>query len=126
MLPGDKPISEIIKPNAEDEHGDYWDPWEALGLGCCSYNSELDQAAIDVARCIASEEFMYCTDIAERTGLSPLMVEMFQGIFSSANWCEYGTSPRGCWFIDRDGAPDLVAAWEAYYERHWQDESPVA
>jgi hypothetical protein len=106
-------------PNAEDEHGDYWDPWEALGLPCCSYNSKIDQAAIDVLRLVAGPEFIYCTDIAEQTGHSPVLVEMFQGIFSSANWCEYGTSPRGCWPIDRNGFHKIVEAWEAYFERRW-------
>lgn len=120
MLPHDKPVSEIIKPNAEDEIGEYWDPWDALGLSCCSYNSELDRAAIEVLRLLAGDDFVYCTDIAERTGLSPLMVEMLQGIFCSANWCEYGTSPRGCWPIDREGFSALVTAWEAYYQRHWK------
>jgi hypothetical protein len=125
MMPHDKPVSEIIAPNAEDENGDYWDPWESLGLNCCSYNSEIDQQAIDVLRLIGKPEFTYCDDIAETVGLAPAHVELFQGIFSSAGWCEYGTSPRGCWAIDRKGFPALIAAWESYYERKWGG-SPAA
>ena len=30
---GDKPVSEIIKPNSGDDNGEYWWPWEALILG---------------------------------------------------------------------------------------------
>lgn len=119
MMPNDKPVAEIIRPNAEDGDGDYWDPWETLGLSCCNYSSEIDQQAIDVLRMIGLPDFTYCTDIAERTGMTPAHVELFQSIFSSAGWCEYGTSPRGCWPIDRDGFPALIAAWEAYFERQW-------
>jgi hypothetical protein len=117
MLPHDKPVSEIIRPNAEDENGKYWDPWEALGLPCCSYNSDIDENALAVLR--GMESATYATDIAERTGMSPAHVELLQSIFCSAGWGEYGTSPRGCWPIDRDGFPALIAAWEAYYERQW-------
>jgi hypothetical protein len=119
MASYDKTVAEIIQPNSEDENGDFWDPWESLGLRCCSYNSEIDQQAIDVLREIGSPEFAYCTDIAERTGLSATHVELLQSIFCSADWCEYGTSPRGCWPIDREGFPKLVEAWEQYFERHW-------
>lgn len=121
MLPHDKPIAEIIRPNAEDGEGDYWDPWQALNLNCCSYNSEIDQAAIAVIRGMA--EAAYCTVTAERHGLSPVLVELLQSIFCSAEWGEYGTSPRGCWPIDRDGWPAMIAAWEAYYLRQWGEAS---
>jgi len=116
----DKPVSEIIKPNAEDEIGDYWDPWESLGLRCCSYNSEIDAQALEVLRGMAKAE--YCDDIAKRAGMSPSHVELFQSIFCSAGWGEYGTSPRGCWPIDREGFPALIAAWEDYYRRQWNEE----
>jgi hypothetical protein len=119
----DKPVSEIIKPNAEDEIGDYWDPWESLGLRCCSYNSEIDAQALEVLRGMAKVE--YCDEIAKRAGMSPSHVELFQSIFCSAGWGEYGTSPRGCWPIDREGFPALIAAWEDYYRRQW-NEKPTA
>lgn len=114
-----------LAPNSEDENGDFFDPWEALGMSCCSYNSAIDQQAIDVLRCI--REKLYCSDIAARIGLTPEHVELFQSMFSSANWCEYGTSPRGCWFVYDYGdnfGDRLIAAWEAYFERHW-NESPA-
>lgn len=114
-----------LAPNAEDWDGAYFDPWEAIGLRCCSYNSEIDRRAIDVLREIARPEFTYCNDIAEKLELSPVEVELWQGIFCSANWCEYGTSPRGCWIV-HDHGPDfgerLIAAWEAYFERKWLKE----
>ena len=44
--------------------------------------------------------------------------------FASADWCEYGTSPRGCWFVYDQGenfGARLIAAWEAYFERFWKE-----
>ena len=108
--------AEITAPNAEDEDGEYWDPWEALGLRCLSYNSEIDQNAIDVLRGIGDK--LYNSDIAARTGLPAQYVELLQSIFCGSDWCEYGTSPRGC-FPMADDFPALIAAWEAFYERRW-------
>lgn len=110
--------AEITVPNTEDENGDYWDPWEALDLRCCSYSSEIDQNAIDVLRGIRDK--LYCTDIAERTGMTPAHVELFQSIFCGKDWAEYGTSPRACFAMAED-FPDLITAWEAYYEREWKE-----
>lgn len=118
----DKPVSEIIKPNAEEWDGAYWDPWEALGLRCCSYNSAIDHEALCVLRGI--QEGKYCSGIATEYGMSESHVELLQSIFCSAGWCEYGTSPRGCWPIDREGFPALIEAWDAYYERQWEREGP--
>lgn len=113
-----KTVADIIAPNAEDENGDYWDPWDALGIGCASYNSGIDQNAINVLCGIRDK--LFCDDIAERYGMSALHVELFQSIFCSADWCEYGTSPRGCFPEDREGFPALIAAWEAYFKRRWE------
>lgn len=117
MMPNDPRVLDIIKPNSEDENGEYWEPWDALGLQCVSYNSEIDRGAIAVLRGIKGR--LYCDAIAEKTGMAPAHVELLQSIFCSANWCEYGTSPRGCWPIDRDYFHLLIGAWEAYYERKW-------
>ena len=114
----DKKVSDIITPNGEDENGVYWNPWDALGQSCLSYNSEIDAEAISVLRGIAAGK--YCHNIATETGLSPSHVELFQSIFAGAGWCEYGTSPRGCWPIDREGFPALIEAWESYFQRQWK------
>jgi hypothetical protein len=119
----DKTAAEIVAPNQEDENSEYWDPWEALGLGCCSYSGDADDNALAVLRGI--RDGLYSTDIAKRTGLTSSHVELLQGIFCSADWCEYGTSPRGCWPVDREGFPALIAAWEAYYQRHWGSAPPA-
>ena len=118
-----------LAPNAEDENGEYWDPWDALGVRCGGYSSAIDDDALAVLKAIrdgaasrhSGGEFTnYTTDIAAKTGMSATHVELWQYLFCSADWCDYGTSPRGCfpnYDIDFDA---LIAAWEAYYERRWK------
>jgi hypothetical protein len=108
--------AELTKPNAEDENGEYWDPWETLDQRCLSYSSEIDQNAIDVLRGIRDK--LYCSDIAARTGMSESHVELLQSIFCGKDWAGYGTSPRGC-FPMADDFRDIITAWEDYYERKW-------
>lgn len=120
---GDEPIrslegaAAIVQPNAQGPFEDYWDPWEALRIGCCSYHSAIDVAAIRVLEGIHSGK--YCTDIAHENDLDPLLVEMLQGIFCSADWCEYGSSPRGCFPTDRENFHLLIDGWKTYYKITW-------
>lgn len=122
-------MGDPLAPNQEDEDGPYWDPWTALGISCGGYSSAVDSEAIAVLRAIRHgvEESRYVTGIAAATGLSEGHVELWQYIFCSADWCEYGTSPRGCWIVHDHGddfGDRLIAAWEAYYERQWKEPFP--
>jgi hypothetical protein len=106
--------------HAQDADGgfiDIWSPWEAMGLHYFSYNAQVDLDALNVLKGIVAKK--YCNDIAEETGLAPSHVEMIQYLFCGANWCEYGTSPRGCWIQYGIDADQLIAMFEAYYEAHW-------
>ena len=114
-----KLVADILKPNAEDENGDFWDPWNALGVDCASYSGQVDQDAINVLRGIRDK--LYNSDIAKRYSMAPSHVELLQSIFCSADWCDYGTSPRGCFPTDREGFPALIAGWEGFYLRFWNE-----
>lgn len=98
-----------------------FDPWEKLGR-CGGYNSAVDQQALDVLRCIRRPNTMFCNDIAERLGMTPEHVELFQYLFCSADWCEYGSSPRGCFPMDDAAFEKLIGDWEAYYRAAWGEE----
>lgn len=92
-------------------------PWEALGLNYAGYSSEQDRQAIAIMECIG--DGMFCNDIARKLGLSPDHVELWQYIFCSADWCEYGTSPRGCWPIDKERWASEIENWRRYQEVAW-------
>jgi len=114
-------IEHPFADNSEDEHGPYWDPWDAMGVSNGGYSSEVDQHAIAILRAIrdGDRSGRFVTDIAQATGLAPAHVELWQYLFCSADWLDYGSSPRGAfprYGFDFDG---LIAAWEAYYERRW-------
>jgi hypothetical protein len=131
-------VIDCFAPNAEDDHGEYWDPWDVMRVPLGGYSSEVDGDVIRVLRAIrtglansradnAGHGF-YCTEIAEALGLAPSHVELLQYMFCSAGWCEYGTSPRGCWFVHDKGenfGDRLIEAWEAYYLRHWGESAPA-
>jgi len=118
-------------PNSDDMEGPFWDPWIAMGVQCGGYSAGVDLDAIEVLRAIrdgvaagrsGGEYGNFVTDIAERTGLSRTHVELYQYMFCSVNWCDYGTSPRGCfpeYGFDFDG---LIEAWCKYYVRRWGQE----
>lgn len=118
-------------PNSEDESGSYWDPWDAMHIHNGGYSSNVENDAIEILRAIrdgvkdgrdGGQYGNYVTDIANKTGLSEGHVELWQYIFCSAGWCNYGTSPRGCFpdqSIDFDA---LIEAWAGYYRRKWEQE----
>jgi hypothetical protein len=126
-----------FNPNSTNGKGeDYYDPWTAMRIHCGGYGSEVDLDVIRVLRAIAvgSRNCIeglegpkgYVTDIAEQTGMSASHVELIQYMLCSADWCDYGTSPRGC-FPNWDGDFEaLIAAWEKYYEQQWGEPVPLA
>lgn len=94
-----------------------YDPWERLGIGCATYNSTVDEQALAVLKGI--RDGLFNTDIAKHTGMSREHVELFQYIFCSADWCEYGTSPRGCFPMDYDEFGKIVENFEKHIEVEW-------
>lgn len=75
---------------------------DCLKLSCGGYNGAVDDDVLAVMRLIADCRPIYVTEIAAETGLAPNYVELIQYILCSADLCEYGTSPRGCWPINDD------------------------
>ena len=104
--------------------GEIDDPWDELGLQCCSYNSVIDAQVIWVLRGIRDK--MYSDDIAQKYDMSPEHVELLQSIFASKNITEYGVSPRGCWFDHNLNADEYIGKWESYYRFTWEEEPPAA
>lgn len=97
---------------------EFWNPWIALGM--YSYSGGVDQDAINVLKGIRDKRNSF--SIGERYGMSDQHVELFQYIFCNAGWCEYGVSPRGCWFSTEYG-PDfganMLEKWAEYYYHTW-------
>lgn len=97
---------------------DAWDFWEEADMLSLSYNSEIDENLIDVFKLICLKEFN--SDIAEKLKLPRQYVEVLQGIFCDIGWCDYGTSPRGCWVdlnLDKD---KLIKKLENWYSEKWK------
>ena len=101
----------------DNQQGVELDPWTDLGLHCVGYSSKIDSDMIVVLRGIRAKRF--CTDIAQENHLSAEYVELLQSILASADIVEYGTSPRGCFFMDDKRADEYIKMWETYYKNKW-------
>jgi hypothetical protein len=100
-----------------------WDPWGALGVPNGGYCSEIDGHGLAIFEKIRSGIAAggYVTDIVGALGLEPHYVELWQYIFCSAGWADYGTSPRGCFVVDNEAADTRIAQWRDYMARTWAE-----
>lgn len=106
--------------NAHDIDGNpvgIWDMWEALGVPNGGYSSAVDLDVIKVMICIRDK--MYGPDIAAKLGMSNSHVELIQYMLCSVDWCEYGSSPRGCFPNGQENFERLLKACEDYYVHQW-------
>jgi hypothetical protein len=103
----------------EEFHGDKWAFWEDAKISCASYNAQIDLDALNVLLCIRGK--MFNSTIAAKLNLPDQYVELIQSIFCSADWCEYGGSPRGCWMLPHDdiGRDARVKKFAAYVFGKW-------
>lgn len=105
-----------IRPESEPHTSGFFDPWEIFPCFYGSYNSDFDDMAILVLENIRHNRF------GDRHG-EGLAHEMFREVLCTADLCDYGTSPRGCfpnWDTDfNDLLPALIAKWRAYAGREW-------
>lgn len=96
-------------------------PWDNLSLSCCSYNGEIDRAAIWVLE-ITAQGVTWGDDAAKLAGLDPLLVEILKCAFSAADVFEYGSSPRGAWVSYDFDIVSYIKQWREYYAAMWGEE----
>lgn len=104
-------------PEKSAEVDDDFSFWHRLGLSN-PYNKRIDDDVLAVLKAVAVEG-AFNDGVAKDLGLPEQYVEMIQTLLCDIGWCEYGTSPRGCWI---DGPhPQAVIAWlEADIARRWK------
>lgn len=120
--------------NIEPEF-DFWT--ERLNISKGSYNSAVDDQIYAVAKMIwdarqDGNRSVYCTDIAEKLGISEEHAELIQYILGSitmpvpegkphyAECFTYGTSPRGLFVDDEDMCKQFLTEYETYINNHWR------
>jgi hypothetical protein len=102
----------------DEDLWDEWDFWEQAGLTCCGYGSDSDKHLIDVFIETSKEDHWY-ESIAHRLGLDKFYVQLLIEILCSADFCEYGTSPRGAWAI-RDKYEENLGKLQEWYSKKWE------
>jgi hypothetical protein len=104
-----------------------WDFWDECGMHCAGYNSEIDRDLILVFMQSDSRvegRSVYSSDVASRLGLAEAYVELLKYALCSANFCEYGSSPRGAW-VTHGKQDELREKLFRWYGAKW-GESPLA
>jgi len=97
-----------------------WDFWNSVGLTCAGYSSANDADLINVF-IESGTEGRWFQDIAQKLGLQESYVALLQEILCSADFCEYGTSPRGAWAI-HDKYEENVKNLMVWYLEKWEQE----
>lgn len=91
---------------------DAFNPWSLFPAVYGSYSSDFDERAIDVLREILNQD-------KKRTDLG---AEMFREMLCVADLCDYGTSPRVCFWacgIDKSLLPQLIGKWAGWSALRW-------
>lgn len=91
---------------------DEFDPWALFPGIFGGYSSDFDKCAIDVL-----------TELRDKTKRrTDLGAEMFREMLCVQEFCDYGTSPRGCfWQLDCDLLDQLIAKWQTWSEAAWKE-----
>jgi hypothetical protein len=74
-----------------------FDHWIHEGAPIFTYNSELDELFWKAILALNVDEMVYNDELAKILGVDILMTELIQTVLCYKEYCEYGTSPRGCW-----------------------------
>jgi hypothetical protein len=98
---------------------DDYDFWEDVGLTCGGYNSDIDEDLINVF--IQTSINNWYSEIAKTLGLDEKYVIILLEILCAADFCEYGTSPRGAWAI-QDTFESNLKKLTVWYEHKWNEE----
>lgn len=108
-----KPFEATPRQDGAIHSDDEFDPWSLFPCVYGNYASEFDECALDVLIELRDKE-------KRRQDLG---AEMFREMLCTADLCDYGTSPRVCfWVHDDDLLNQLFARWAEWSERHWNPE----
>ncbi len=97
-----------------------WDFWDSVGLTCAGYSAENDADLINVF-IESSADGRWFGETAQRRGLQEAYVGLLKEILCSADFCEYGTSPRGAWAVADKYEANLQKLKDWYLEK-WEEQ----
>lgn len=115
--------AELAKPDEGEEglqdHGVCFDPWSLFPAVYGTYGGEFDACAIQVLMELERQ------NAGDWSGArSDLGARMFREMLCTAHFCDYGTSPRACFWSHRyaDLLPQLRERWQAFSLRCWGEQ----
>jgi len=109
----EKPYDARPRDNGYSYEEDEFNPWHLFPSVYGSYSSDFDECAIDVLSELK----------AKKKTRDDLGAEMFREILCTAGFCDYGTSPRFCfWVLGDHMLTDLLDRWKVFSTRKWGGE----
>lgn len=110
-------VAELAKPMGAGARADGviygddgFDPWALFPALYGSYSSSFDECALDVLRELRDRE-------KRRDDLG---ADMFREMLCTAEMCDYGTSPRVCfWALDAALLQRLIDRWAEWSAIQW-------
>ena len=104
-----KLLAKPFDTDAEVHGDDEFDPWSLFPV-YGSYSSDFDDCAIDVLLELK----------AKKKVRDDLGAEMFREMLCVKRFCEYGTSPRVCfWDLEPELLDQLISRWTEYRDNVW-------
>lgn len=116
-------VAELAKPLEAEPRADgiiydddEFDPWSLFPALYGSYSSDFDECALDVLRELRDRE-------KRREDLG---AEMFREMLCTAEMCDYGTSPRVCfWALDAPLLTALIDRWAEWSAVRWSEHAQL-
>lgn len=107
-----KPFDANARADGIKHYRDKFDPWSLFPAVYGTYASDFDECAIQVL-----EEIR---DRCKRR--DDLGAEMFREMLCTGGYCNYGTSPRYCfWELNGELLDQLIAKWSAWSKMQWSE-----
>lgn len=113
----EKPIGiDNVTPRSDGAYygEDAFNPWNDLfdGFIFGSYSSDFDECAISVLENIRSRRF----------NVDTLAQNIIKEMLCSFGYCNYGSSPRVCfWDCDDELLELLIDKWKKFHEYYWMN-----
>ena len=102
-------LAELAKPMDDDE----FNPWALFPALYGGYSQDFDECALDVLRELRDGD-------KRRHDLG---AEMFREMLCAAEMCDYGSSPRACfWTLETALLQRLVDRWAEWSEIQWGEQ----
>ena len=96
-----------------------FDMWEKFGVKFGGYNSSIDKKIIDIIKCHLENNNLFSSEVAKKLELDQDFVELVFYMMCSTELWDYGTSPRGCFPVNKETCNKFLSDCEKQFYIMW-------